>query len=988
MTPTSGTYAFVGRERETAELTAALDDALEGRGGLVMLVGEPGIGKTRMTEEAEAIARSRGALSTRGTCYEGGSAPPYWPWTQAIRSLLIAPSEATLAALAPRATVIAEIVPEIRDIMPDLQPASEADPGQARFRLFDTVTSFLVEVSASQSLVVVLDDLHWADRSSLDLLEFIARDIATRQMLLIGGYRDMELSRRHPLSDTLAILARVHGFHRIPLRGLDSDEVSRLVKVVGDISPPPALIKEIHDRTEGNPFFVAEVTRDLAREAADRGGDFDAVGGFRISEGVREAIGLRLNRLSEECNQLLRSAAVIGRVFGFTLLAALNQENDDEALLDLIEEAIDAGVVEAVAGRGDRYQFTHALIQQTLAEELTTGRRVRLHSRIVDAMEVLYGDHLEEHYAELAHHCTEAETVVGEEKLIHYARMAGERAMLAYAWEEARSYFERALSAKTPGSKDREMADLWLKKGLAEAAAFLRPREAIVSCTEAFNIYMAIDDRPKAIQAVTMGMGAGIGEAPEQVKFYSLGLDLVKPGSLEAGMLLNEYASALERQTDDHDGAVAAASEAIEIAKHENDPLLHSMALMHLGRSLYDSRELEESFASHLAAIEILNGIDGVDSMTGWRVNVTLWNCHWGAARALRGLGRSAEGEHHLEESRKVTDRNPGARLWADLVYFNSTGTIATFEGRWDEATQLAQQFDEVAFPATSDLPLLRELMTGDPRSVINQNLPRLRFTSEESNWLWFSMGRAVILAEAGLILKHEATLSKCEQWANSVLQRPFPEVFKLNAAGILGLIAIARGDAKAAEEQYAVLEPYEGMLHDDLGPGSPDRILALLAKIMGRTGDAERHFESALDRARETGSRPWVAWIGHDYAELLVERAEASDSERAMAILVESLGITQDLGMVQLEESLTALKEKAESLSVPTGAYPDGLTEREVEVLRLLTAGRTNAQIADDLVITSNTAAKHVANILAKTDSANRTEAAAYANRQGLGQA
>ena len=245
MLPATGTDPFIGREREMAELTAALDSALEGRGGLVMLVGESGIGKTRMTEELEAVARDRGARVTWSACYEGGSAPPYWPWTQAIRSLLTEPSEAILTALDARAAVIAEIVPEIRDILPDLEPAPEMDPGQARFRLFDSVTSFLNDAARSQPMVVVLDDLHWADRSSLHLLEFVAREISSRPILLIGGYRDIELSRRHPLSESLATLARTRGFRRILLRGLASDEVGdgavrvgaqRLCEV-GDVEP-------------------------------------------------------------------------------------------------------------------------------------------------------------------------------------------------------------------------------------------------------------------------------------------------------------------------------------------------------------------------------------------------------------------------------------------------------------------------------------------------------------------------------------------------------------------------------------------------------------------------------------------------------------------------------------------------------------------------------------------------------------------------------
>jgi hypothetical protein len=197
MPPVTGTDPFIGRTQELAELSVALDTALEGRGGLVMLAGEPGIGKTRLAEELDSIARDRGALVARGACYEGGGTPPYWPWIQTVRSLLSErDSRPELEALGAGAARIAEIVPEIHDIVPDLAPRPDTDPGQARFQFFDSMTAFLNNVAESQPMVVVLDDLHWADQSSLDLLEFVAQGVLSGRVLLIGGYRDMELSRK------------------------------------------------------------------------------------------------------------------------------------------------------------------------------------------------------------------------------------------------------------------------------------------------------------------------------------------------------------------------------------------------------------------------------------------------------------------------------------------------------------------------------------------------------------------------------------------------------------------------------------------------------------------------------------------------------------------------------------------------------------------------------------------------------------------------
>jgi predicted ATPase len=301
----------------------------------------------------------------------------------------------------------------------------------------------LTLAAAEQPLVIVLDDLHWSDQSSLDLLEFISRDIAGKSLLLLGGYRDVELSRRHPLSETLASLARVREFQRIVLRGLDNDDVGRLIESLVHIGLSAKQIDLIHGRTEGNPFFVTEVTRDMARVYAEQGEDFDA-NRFKIPEGVRQAVGIRLNKLSDECNKLLQIAAVIGREFDFKLLVELDTDLSEDALLELIDEATNAGMIRESSDRNDRYEFSHALVAQTLAEELSTGRRIRMHARIVEAMERLYEGRLDEHVAELIHHCREADTVVSEEKIAHYALLAGQRSAAAYAPIEARGYFELA----------------------------------------------------------------------------------------------------------------------------------------------------------------------------------------------------------------------------------------------------------------------------------------------------------------------------------------------------------------------------------------------------------------------------------------------------------------------------------------------------------------------------------------------------------------
>ena len=247
---------FVGRQREMAELRAALDDAMSGQGRLVMMAGEPGIGKTRTAQELAVLAEQRGALVLWGWCYEGEGAPPYWPWVQIMRAYVQqAAAEQLAAEMGTGAADIAEIVAEIRGKLPDLETPPVLEPEPARFRLFDSITIFLKNVAQRQPLMVVLDDLHWADRSTLLLLEFVAREIGTSKISLVGAYRDIEVSRRHPLSQTLGALVREQLFHRVQLDGLTQEEVGELARGSAGVSLTLDAAEVIHKRTDGNPFL-------------------------------------------------------------------------------------------------------------------------------------------------------------------------------------------------------------------------------------------------------------------------------------------------------------------------------------------------------------------------------------------------------------------------------------------------------------------------------------------------------------------------------------------------------------------------------------------------------------------------------------------------------------------------------------------------------------------------------------------------------------
>ena len=338
---------FVGRRQEMGELVAALDDALEGRGRLVMLVGEPGIGKTRIAQELASISGERGAQVLWGRCYEGEGAPPYWPWVQLIRAFIEDKEPEHIASVMDAgAADVAEIVPQLRQKLPDLQPSPSLDPEAARFRLFDSITTFLKKAAETQPLVLILDNLHWADRTSLLLLEFLAPELERSHILVMGTYRDVDVSRRHPLSQTLGNLIREHLFQRVQLRGMTLEEVGRFIEITADTNVSPEIVDAVHSRTEGNPLFVSEVVRLLKQEGFEEAQSWDV----RIPEGIRDAIGRRLSRLSEQCNQVLTTASVVGREFSLQQLGRLTDNLSEDDILVILEESAEAYVTEEVEG--------------------------------------------------------------------------------------------------------------------------------------------------------------------------------------------------------------------------------------------------------------------------------------------------------------------------------------------------------------------------------------------------------------------------------------------------------------------------------------------------------------------------------------------------------------------------------------------------------------------------------------------------------------
>jgi DNA-binding CsgD family transcriptional regulator len=978
------TTPFVGRGEELAALTADLDAAVAGHGGVVLLAGEPGIGKTRLAEELAAQATARSALVLWGRCWEGEGAPAFWPWVQVVRAYVEAGDPAGLAHdMGAGAADIAQVVPAIRDRLPDLPTPPPVEPEAARFRLFDSLTAFFRAAAARRPLLLILDDLHWADAPSLALLRFVSRELERAGPLVVGIYRQAEVDRGHPLLATVADLTRGQRRRQVLLRGLDQRDVASFVAQMAGVEPSPELATALYQQTDGNPFFVTEVVRLLASQGRLGGTGMDAPAlAASLPEGVRAVVAERLGRLSGRCQRLLEVAAVMGRDFELRMLQPASGL-DAGRLLELLEEAEAAGVVTAVPAGLGRWRFAHALVREVVYEGLPAARRVRLHGLVGEALEGVHGADAGPRLAELAHHFVAAAPGGEVARAVRVATLAGRRAMELLAWEEAADLFERALAALELAERpdQRQRCELLLAVGEARMAA-----SDVTAARAAYGEAGEVARRTGASELLARaGLGLGLvvpggvvdpvevglledalaalgeGDSPLRARVAArLARALVYTPRAERRLALSEEAVALARRLGDPatlaavlfdrhlaiwgaGGAetagerLAMATEVVELAERLGD---HAMALRGRGLRRVDLLELGDlaGFDADLAAAE----------RTAAALRQRHYHWQTPLARAGRALlaGRFAEAEEQAAQGLAIGRRAGGQAV--EVYHPGVIGCLRFMQGRYGETAGLFPGL-AVRYPA---MPIFRA-------------------------------AGASAFAEVGQTEQARAELERLT--ADDLTALPRDPAWSLSLA-FLALVCHQLGDRERAETVHRLLEPYAdrhiatgrfGAFY--LGPAAYH--LGLLELTLQRSEQAAGRFAHAAALAGRMQARPMVAWSHLGQAEALLALDRPGDRQRAGALLGGAVTIAEALGIHRLGERASALR----AASAPVPSWPAGLTGREVEVLRLIAAGHSNRAIAEALFISPNTVLHHVSNIFAKTGAANRAEAAAYATRQGL---
>lgn len=899
----SATRPLVGRERELAQILANLDLLGQARGGLVLVVGQPGIGKSRLVDEVASVATVRGLRVLWGRCWDTAGAPPYWPWVQVLRAYLRTTSaDEARAQLGTGAPDVAQILPELGEMFPDLQSPPATDPESARFQLFDSITTFLLNASRPGGMVVVIDDLHAADLASILLLLFVSKQVRESPVLLIGTYRDVELTPDHPLARTLPDLAREPSTMFFELLGLTEASTVSLVEELAGFEPRPAVVKALHRSTGGNPLFIRETIRMLLAEGRLTGeAGSESFSKTVIPARVHEVIARRLTHVSDPARDLLSMAAVLGPEFSADAIRVVVDEPEDD-VLDRLDETVEAGLLTTVPGAPGRFRFSHDLIRETLYADVSPAARARLHRRAALALEKLYGSDADAHLDELAHHFFEAGSTVEGQRAVEYAMRAGHQATRQLAYEEAAQLFGMALSTLQvrPPVDRRALGDVLLTLGEAQdkSGERLEARPTFLRAAETARSSGAAEQLARA----ALGYGGQFVWARAGWDSHLVPLlqdALVMLGGQDDALrarLLARLACALRSEPNrEHNDALS--QQAVELARSLDDPAILAYALEGRFYAIWWPETSKErlSIARELLAVAAAAG--DTETVAG---------SHVVAFCAFGDLGRIGEARDQAALAERVAQqlRQPAQRWLSSAIRSHPM----LLEGRFDEAeTHIVETLeigrlerDELSSTRSQLLLLRRE----QDRLAEVEDMNRLSIDA----FPWYPVHRAeraLLLVETGRGREAQALLDELARDRFAVFYRDNGWLLEM---AITSEVAALLVDREAAAVLYDELAPFSELHAAGWAEGSVgavSRYLGLLAETLGRLDDAVAHLEHAERFNERMGARPWAARTRADLARVLLRRGHADDRARAAVLLTRARAEADELGMVALAKQL-----------------------------------------------------------------------------------
>jgi class 3 adenylate cyclase/tetratricopeptide (TPR) repeat protein len=879
----------VGRVAEAESIADALKRVASDGGREVVLVsGEAGLGKTTLVAEASRVAYDAGAMILFGHCEEE-LATPYQLFAEALGHYVThAPEEQLLVHVAAHGSELARLVPALASRIPDLPPTRATDADTERFLLFAATVGLLASLSEHQPIVLVLDDLQWADKGSLLLLRHLAGSDAPMRLLVLGTYRDSELSNAHALVETLASLRRLGGMSRIELVGLDDAGVMALMEAAAGHELEDdafGLAHAIYRETDGNPFFVSEVLRNLVETGAiaqNADGRWEADAALDVTalpDSVREVIGGRVVRLGEAAGSVLSMAAVIGRDFDLDLLARATKASEDE-LLDILDAASAVALVRELADTA-RYNFAHALIQHTLYQDLGPNRRARAHRAVAEALEDLCGDRPGPRVGELARHWFSATQPNDLTKAIDYSRQAGNAALSALAPADALRYYAQALDlypqATDPdpvlgidlaiglGTAQRQTGDPAFRDTLLDAAhrsADLGDTDRLVAAALAtdrgfFSAFGVIDADKVAI------LGAALEELPAS--------DAHRPLALANLCKELTYGTPIERRR-------ALADEAVALAEASGDDATMVRVLNHVSLPLLIPPLLDESLERSAQSLALAERV-GDPALLFWAA--TMRRIAAACACDIEELDRC----FGIAESQAEQLDQPTLN-WVQTF---SHATRALVAGDTDLAEQLATEALQIGTdsgePDATSLFGPQLLGVNFERGTLGELVTIIEHSAIENPGVpSFVAALALAQVEGG---DTHAARHLLEEFAATDFDLPLDLNWSTGMA-CYAEAAVVCGNPKYAEPMFERLSPWSGRLVYDAATatGPVDQFLGGLATVIGRYDEANAYFAQCSAFCGRVGAKFYAARTDLSWGRMLAERHGPGDVEKARDLL------------------------------------------------------------------------------------------------------
>jgi DNA-binding CsgD family transcriptional regulator len=921
---------LVGRVAERAVLAGCLRSTLDGRRQVVLIAGEPGAGKTRLAEDAVDQARELGLVCALGRANEDEGSPPYWPFLQVFRGLAGGPPAELYGGFA----------------------GGDGLTGSARerFRLFEVTNEALTSAALPSGLLVVLDDLQWADWATVRLLVHLAAGVTPARLMVVATYRDTETAGQGPLRAAVATLAREASVTRMRLGGLDEAEVAAHLAAVTGWEVPDSVVAAIWRRTHGNPFFVGELGRLLVSPTDGQ-----------LPDGVRDAVRDRLNRLSPSCGALVAAAAVLGSDVDPVAVAHVTG-TEVEAVLAALDEALAAGILTG----GPSWRFAHDLFREAARLDVPTAERLTLHRRMAEHLSARARGDGDARLAQIAFHGLESLPTGDAAQAVALTERAADRAMGQLAWEEAASLYQRALDAGgTHGV----------------IAARDRCRLLLAMAQAQVRVFDLDDARRSLLAAVDIARDAGDVSSLARAALTMEGINDVawEPTSRA---LCAEILDKLPTV----DSAVRARLLALLVvaggwAVPETSRVRSAEALA-MAERVGDRHALREALRARQMA---LSGPDGAAQRLGLGDRLValggdrdddavLWGRLW-RFDALAQLGDVDGAEAEVERISAVA-----IRLRSPLAAWHVArcrAAVAAARGRFQQALAYGQEVEQAAkragsmgahVPSQGLMLMLRNQVGALDASSFeppepHRDAPVPAFQrAVYATWL-LAEGRR---DEAHRIYRALPPVGE------------LPPFVHLSAYAAIVELASQFDDRETAAQMYQLMLP-----HADLFVCSGAGVIMILGSVryplgvaaatMGRLDDAVQHLRAAIDSGRRTGMPPVVAQATHQLARVLARRTRPSDRDEAAALATAAAALADRLGMRPLQRQAQDL---ADSLS---GRRSSLLTRREREVAALVAQGLSNRQIAAASHISERTVESHVQHTLDKLGFANRTQIAAW---------